>query len=343
MLHVTGVLGKHFVYALDADGVKQILSSKANGPRPRFIKGLEFLKKVIGDGLVTIDGDEWQRHRKIIQPLFDNQVLKEALNSCLPELMCRFVGAWKDKDGGEIDITSHFAALALDIIGKVVFSHDFQAVDSVEQWAKGAVCQVELKDPLIQSLYTSMMPSMMRMLLANLRLGALERFLTPDSYNAQVILDREFASVVERSYSRYILRDKASREPKCLLDHLFDAQTESRTSLMRPSLTHKELQGEMKTLIFAGMCKHTIWLSSLSDIHLTQCFFYHFFVGHETTATLCVWAIYCLIKHKECEKLVFEDIVKHSPNDGGKLTFASLEDMEYFDAFLKEVLRLYPP
>ncbi len=273
MLHATGVLGKHFIFVLDADGVKQILSSKANGPRPRFLKGLEFLKKVIGDGLVTLNGDEWQRHRKIIQPLFDNQVLKEALNSCLPELMDRFVGAWKEKDGGEIDITSHFAAIALDIIGKVGFSHDFQSLNSVEQWSKGTVCQVELKDPLIQSLYTSMMPSMMKMLLANLRLGALERFLTPDSYNAQVILDREFASVVDRSYSRYILRHKTSTEPKCLLDHLFDAQKESRSSSLRPSLTHKELQREMKTLIFAGMCKHIIWLSSVELLLTFNCFF----------------------------------------------------------------------
>lgn len=252
MMHVTGVFGRHFIFVLDADGVKQVLSSKAGGKLPRFIKGLEFLKKVIGEGLVTIDGDEWQRHRKIMQPIFDNQVLKEALNSCLPDIMDRFVAAWKEKAGGELDLTSHCAALALDIIGKVAFSHDFQAITSVEQWAKGAVRQVELNDPLIKSLYTSMMPSMLRMLFVNLRLGTLERFYLRESFNAQVILDREFATVVDRSYARYIRRDKASTESKCLLDYLFDAQTTSRAGSTSNSLTHKELQGEMKTLIFAG-------------------------------------------------------------------------------------------
>ena len=277
MLHFTGIFGRHIILVLDPDGVKQILSAKANGSRPRFLKGLgfDFGKKVIGNGLVTLNGDEWQRHRKIMQPLFDNQVLKEALNSCLPEMVNRFVGAWKEKAGGEIDITSHFSALSLDIIGKVGFSHDFQAVDSVEQWAKGKVHQVELNDPIIKSLYSSMMPpSIARLLLASLRLGALERFLTPDSYNAQVILDKAFADVVDRSYSRSVLRDHASTEPRCLLDHLIDAQTESRKSLMRPSLTHKELQGEMKTLIVAGTIIFGCHL--FSDIHLTQCFFYHF-------------------------------------------------------------------
>ncbi|KAL3772373.1 hypothetical protein ACHAWU_005550 [Discostella pseudostelligera] len=315
MMHVTGVFGRHFIFVLDADGVKQVLSSKAGGKLPRFIKGLEFLKKVIGEGLVTIDGDEWQRHRKIMQPIFDNQVLKEALNSCLPDIMDRFVAAWKEKAGGELDLTSHCAALALDIIGKVAFSHDFQAVTSVEQWAKGAVRQVELNDPLIKSLYTSMMPSMLRMLFVNLRLGALERFYLRESFNAQVILDREFATVVDRSYARYIRRDKASTESKCLLDYLFDAQTASRAGSTSNSLTHKELQGEMKTLIFAG---------------------------HETTATLCVWAIFSIIKHKEVEHLVVDDILKHSPKNA-RMTFESVEKMDYLDAFLKEVLRLHPP
>jgi cytochrome P450 len=64
--------------------------------------------------------------------------------------------------------------------------------------------------------------------------------------------------------------------------------------------------------------------------------------GHETTSTLCVWAIYCLLKHPEKQKLVLDDIMKHSPIDG-RVTLESTEKMEYLDAFLKEVLRLFPP
>jgi len=186
----------------------------------------------------------------------------------------RFVAAWKEKAGGELDLTSHCAALALDIIGKVAFSHDFQAVTSVEQWAKGAVRQVELNDPLIKSLYTSMMPSMLRMLFVNLRLGALERFYLRESFNAQVILDREFATVVDRSYARYIRRDKASTESKCLLDYLFDAQTASRAGSTSNSLTHKELQGEMKTLIFAGTNMFDVYRLRKNMLHSHPVFLY---------------------------------------------------------------------
>ena len=263
MIHVTGIFGRHAIYLFDAEGVKQVLLAKANGASPRFLKGLglDFGRKIIGDGLVTINGDEWHRHRKIMQPLFDNQVLKEALYFCIPDLMDRFVGAWKVNDGREIDIASHFAALTLDIIGKVAFSQEFQAVKSVEQWSRGAIRQVGLNNPIIQSLYSSVKrPSISRLLLSSLNLGFLERFLAPDAYNTQVTLDQAFADVVDRSYYRSMHRDTGTTEPMSLLDHLVDAQTASRAGAMRPSLTHKELQGEMKTLIFAG--------TTMSDIHM---------------------------------------------------------------------------
>ena len=64
--------------------------------------------------------------------------------------------------------------------------------------------------------------------------------------------------------------------------------------------------------------------------------------GHETTSTFCVWAIYCLTKYPNVHKLVLEDILKHAPTHG-QITLDSLEKMSYFEAFLYEVLRMYPP
>ena len=76
-------------------------------------------------------------------------------------------------------------------------------------------------------------------------------------------------------------------------------------------------------------------------IILTQYCFYEY-EGHETTATLCVWAIYCLIQNPRVQALVLDDILNHAPKEG-QITLESLEKMAYFEAFLNEVLRLYPP
>ena len=252
MLHYTGIFGKHFICVLDADGVKQVLTSKASVERPRFVKGLYYLKKVIGDGLVSIDGPTWHRHRRIIQPSFHNQALKEALNSCIPPLMDRMIGAWNERLGTDIDIASHFSAVTLDIIGKVAFSHDFKSMDTVEQWGKDENCEVELKDPLIHGLYASLMPSAVRMLLVNLRLTFLEKYLIPESHETQIILNKAVESVVKNAHDRYKDRgEDESTKPKCLLELLFEAIDTEPGSRDR-SLSLKELEEETKTFLVAG-------------------------------------------------------------------------------------------
>ncbi|KAL7538392.1 hypothetical protein ACHAWF_006074 [Thalassiosira exigua] len=314
LLHYTGILGRHFVCVLDADGVKKILTSKAEVERPFFVKGMYYVKRVIGDGLVTLDGPKWHLHRRIIQPSFHNQILRESLDSCVPELAARMIRAWKEREGSDIDIASHFSALTLDIIGKVAFSHEFKSMEVVEQWARDESCEVELKDPLINALYSSMTPSLVKMLLINLRLSPLERYLIPEAHATQTILNQAVADVVQRTHARYINREEADTKPKCLLELLFDAE-DCELGPKNRSLTHKELQEETKTFLVAG---------------------------HETVSTLCVWAIYCLTEYPHIQKLVFDDIMKHAPRNSSA-TLESLDNMTYVDAFLNEVLRLYPP
>lgn len=310
ILHYTGVLGRHFICVLDADVAKQILTSTVT-PKPRFVKGLFYLEKMIGAGLVTIDGTTWHRHRRIIQPSFHNHFLKEALSSCIPELMDRLMGAWEEREGSDIDMATHFSALFLDIIGKVAFSHEFRAMEEVEEWGKDEKCEVELKDPL--GMYSSLMPSPVRMLLVNLHLHRLEKYLIPSAHKGTQSLKRAVKAVVKNAHDGYKNRDDASTKPKCLLEMLFDAKDPQPGSRNQP-LTHTELEEEIKTFLVAG---------------------------HETTATLCVWAIYCLIQHPEVQERVLEDITKHCPKEG-EITLESFAHMDYFEAFLKEVLRMYP-
>ncbi|KAL9191099.1 hypothetical protein ACHAXT_000805 [Thalassiosira profunda] len=311
LLHYSGLFGKHFICVLDADGVKKILTSKTGVARPHYPKGLFYLRKVIGDGLVTLEGLTWHRHRRMIQPSFNNRVLKEALDACVPDLMDRIVSAWKERAGSDIDVASHFSAITLDIIGSVGFSHEFKSIELIEQWATDENCEVELKDPLITGLYSSLMPSFVRMVLVNLKLPWAERYLIPEARRTQAILNRAVERVVHNCYKN---REDPTKEPQCLMELLFDADDSESGSRKKP-LTHQELQEETKTFLVAG---------------------------HETTSTLCVWSLYCLIQHPEIQKLVYQDIQKHWPKDG-QITLAALEKMTYFDAFLSEVLRMYPP
>lgn len=204
--------------------------------------------------------------------------------------------------------------------GKVAFAHDFNSLESVEQWAKNEKNEVELNSPLVNSLYLSIMPNAPRMLMVNLGLSRLVPYFLPFVHKTDTILNQAVDSVVANVHERYKKERLANKkvsdttEAKSIMEHLFDSKDTEEGSRNR-KLTNHELRDEAKTFLTAG---------------------------HETTATLCNWAIYCLIKNPHVQKLVLDDINKFAPKDG-HITLEDLEKMDYFEAFLNEVLRVYPP
>jgi len=313
MLHYTGTLGRHMVCVLDADGVKHVLTSKAAIDRPLFEKGMPYLRRVLGNGLVPLDGKRWYRHRRIIQPSFNNQLVKSAIQSEVPNLVDRLICSWK-KRPGEIELSSHMSCLTLDIIGKVAFNHDFTSMDLVEQWSRGENDQVDLGNILIAGIYHLLMPNFWRLAWAWFGvLMPLERFIQPKSYKTMCILNGEVDSVVRRA--RAVQKQGTRKGTKCLLDLLFEATDERDPQSRTSKLSNQELRDETKTFLVAG---------------------------HETTSTLIVWTIYCLILHPDSEKKVFEDVTRYAQGST-QITIEQCDKMEYLSAFVKEVMRLYPP
>jgi len=49
-----------------------------------------------------------------------------------------------------------------------------------------------------------------------------------------------------------------------------------------------------------------------------------------------------LAKQKDTQRRLYEEIMRHS-SSSGRITIEEIESMSYFNAFLREVLRLYPP
>lgn len=82
--------------------------------------------------------------------------------------------------------------------------------------------------------------------------------------------------------------------------------------------------------------------SGLSDIELRDELKTFMIAGHETTSVWCHWALYTLGKYPAIQQRVYEDICKHVKMDS-EINAESVEKMTYMNAFLNEVLRLYPP
>jgi cytochrome P450 len=82
------------------------------------------LKPLIGEGLLTSDGDFWLRQRRLVQPAFHKMRI-HAFGRLMTETTLELVERWEKPAQPEpVDITMEMMRLTLSIVGKALFSRD---------------------------------------------------------------------------------------------------------------------------------------------------------------------------------------------------------------------------
>ena len=79
------------------------------------------LKAVLGDGLLTSEGETWQRHRHLVQPVFSHRHIQE-FGSVIAEVTRVRVGDWPI--GASIDVGAEMRSLTMALIGRILFGVD---------------------------------------------------------------------------------------------------------------------------------------------------------------------------------------------------------------------------
>jgi len=112
-------LHRRVYLASHPDLIEQVLVSDARHYIKHF--GARMYKPVLGNGLVTSEGDFWLRQRKLAQPAFlKSRVLAYA--SVMAELTERMISTWTE--GQQIDIHQQFSGLTSAIALKTLFGLD---------------------------------------------------------------------------------------------------------------------------------------------------------------------------------------------------------------------------
>ncbi|CAM0906855.1 unnamed protein product [Alopecurus aequalis] len=121
------------VFMGDLDMVKKVLSDRTGLFSKNPVN--EQVARLLGKGLILIDGDQWKRHRKVVHPVFNVDKLK-MLAMTVSDCVGLMVSEWEaklDKAGGdvEIEMSGQFEELTADVISCVAFGSDYREANGV--------------------------------------------------------------------------------------------------------------------------------------------------------------------------------------------------------------------
>jgi len=89
--------------------------------------GLDRVKILLGNGIMTSEGELWRRQRRMIQPLFHRRVT-EGFGPLIERCVDARIARWAEFVARDepVDITEEMSALTLDIILRAIFGADLE-------------------------------------------------------------------------------------------------------------------------------------------------------------------------------------------------------------------------
>ena len=113
---------QHFFLCNHPELIKEVLVTR----HEHFIKGraLQRAKKLLGNGLLTSEGEFHRRQRRLMQPAFHRQRI-----AAYADVMASYAAALSQRwrDGEEIDVAREMMRLTLSIVGKTLFDANVES------------------------------------------------------------------------------------------------------------------------------------------------------------------------------------------------------------------------
>ncbi len=133
----TRFLWVHAYFLYNPSDIETLLTTNAKSYRKAESLRSPFFHRLVGNGLVTSEGDFWRRQRRLAQPAFHRQRIS-SYGEVMVQYAERAMSAWQD--GEHRDIARDMTRLTLEIVVKTLFNSDVSGeADRVGQILSGLV------------------------------------------------------------------------------------------------------------------------------------------------------------------------------------------------------------
>jgi cytochrome P450 len=135
-------VGFHTVVVAHPDGIKQVLAGNAKN----YIKGKTYdgVRRVIGNGLLALEGEAWKTRRALVQPAFHRAALGTLTQAMVDSGRLHFE-ALRSKHGTapfRLDAHRDMVELTLDVVVAALFGRELSSAASVSYEALGAALEL---------------------------------------------------------------------------------------------------------------------------------------------------------------------------------------------------------
>ena len=295
-------LGRDHVYLINnPDYIEKVLVYDHRN----FTKGrrLQLAKALLGEGLVTSEGDLHDRQRRIIQPIFHPKQIS-TYGKVITDYAVNLNQKWKD--GDTVDILKEMMQLTLSIICKSVLDYD---VESEAEDVGKALTACRNYSKRLQSPLGHVLGKIPILPKAKGARKAREKL---DKLVYSLIKERRegFESNI-KSYDDLLTRLLQAQDST--VDNNTTNTNDTSDSFLRMSDT--QVRDEVMTIFIAG---------------------------HETTANALTWIFYLLSQNPNIEKKLLDELVSII-NSNKTPTVDDIPKLKFTEKVLRESMRLYPP
>ena len=316
--------GQHIYLINHPDYIKDVLVTYNNN----FIKsrGLQLAKRILGEGLLTSEGELHHSQRQLIQPIFQPDEISKYAN-IMTDYAQDISSRWNDDHHDTIDIHREFMHLTLAIVSKAFFNVSIEESETkeIDQYVT----------TLIEYFNRARIPFA----------GIIEKLPLPNNMrfrHAKKQLDTIIYRIIDShrrnsNSNHHHNKQDGSYPHKDLISLLLQGQIDAYISANENNKSaNKRNNNKIDNII------NTNNKQQLRDNVTTI-----FLAGHETVANALTWTFYLLSQNPKEEKMLHNEVdsvLDDDNNDDHRVpTVKDIPNLEYTERVFAESMRLYPP